>query len=150
MRFERTTALAAALVLALGAGLANGAAAQAMPQPEPVRPYVAPALAGFDAYVENVRSTFDVPGIAVAIIKDGEVVLERGYGIRDREANAPVDAHTLFSIASNTKAFTAASLEMLAEEGKLEMTDRVIDHLPWFRMSDPYVTHEMQIGRAHV
>src|SRR3546814_1776401 len=121
MRFERTTALAAALVLALGAGLANGAAAQAMPQPEPVRPYVAPALAGFDAYVENVRSTFDVPGIAVAIIKDGEVVLERGYGIRDREANAPVDAHTLFSIASNTKAFTAASLEMLAEEGKLEM-----------------------------
>ncbi|MDQ2703066.1 MAG: serine hydrolase [Pseudomonadota bacterium] len=145
MRFERTTALAAALVLALGAGLGNGAAAQSIPQPEPVRPYVVPALAGFDAKVENVRSTFDVPGIAVAIIKDGKLVLERGYGIRDRGTNAPVDARTLFSIASNTKAFTAASLEMLAEEGKLEMTDRVIDHLPWFRMSDPYVTREMRI-----
>src|SRR5690606_30640348 len=118
MRLERTTALAAALVLALGAGLANGAAAQSIPQPEPVRPYVAPALEGFDAYVENVRSTFDVPGIAVAIIKDGQVVLERGYGLRVVDAGAPVDAHTLFSIASNTKAFTAASLEMLAEIGR--------------------------------
>jgi CubicO group peptidase (beta-lactamase class C family) len=96
MRFERTTALAAALVLALGAGLANGAAAQAIPQPEPVRPYVAPALEGFDAYVENVRSTFDVPGIAVAVIMDGQVVLERGYGLRDIDAGAPVDARTLF------------------------------------------------------
>ena len=145
MRLQRTTALAAALVLVLGAGLANGAAAQSIPQPETVRPYVAPALQGFDAYVENVRATFDVPGIAVAIIKDGKVVLERGYGLRELESKAPVDARTLFSIASNTKAFTAASLEMLAEDGKLEMTDRVIDHLPWFRMSDPYVTHEMRI-----
>src|SRR3546814_19748435 len=126
MRFERTTALAAALVLALGASLANGAAAQSIPQPESVRPYVAPALVGFDAEVENVRSTFDVPGIAVAIIKDGEVVLERGYGIRDRETNAPVDAHTLFSIASNTKAFTAAPLEMLAEEG--QQTGKAEEH----------------------
>nr|WP_233511699.1 serine hydrolase [Luteimonas weifangensis] len=103
------------------------------------------SLQDFDAYVENVRRTFDVPGIAVAIVKDGQVVLERGYGLRDREANAPVDAHTLFAIASNTKAFTAASLQMLAQDGKLEMTDRVIEHLPWFRMSDPYITHEMRI-----
>jgi CubicO group peptidase (beta-lactamase class C family) len=63
-----------------------------------------------------------------------------------RSANPePVDAHTLFAIASNTKAFTAAALQQLAEQGKLKMDDRVIDHLPWFRMSDPYVTHEMRI-----
>ena len=110
MRLQRNTALAAALVLVLGAGLANGAAAQSIPQPETVRPYVAPALQGFDAYVENVRATFDVPGIAVAIIKDGKVVLERGYGLRELESKAPVDARTLFSIASNTKAFTAGDL----------------------------------------
>ncbi|MEO5565638.1 MAG: serine hydrolase [Luteimonas sp.] len=140
--------LAFGLTLALGSGIAFAAPPQSIPQPETVVPYVEPLPAGlkdFDAYVDNVRKTFDVPGIAVAIVKDGKVLLERGYGLRDREANAPVDAHTLFAIASNTKAFTAASLQMLAEDGKLEMTDRVIDHLPWFRMSDPYVTREMRI-----
>lgn len=99
----------------------------------------------FDAYVDNVRKTFDVPGIAVAIVKDGKVVLAKGYGARDIAGGQPVSADTLFAIASNTKAFTAASLEMLADEGKLKMDDRVIDHLPWFQMSDPYVTREMRI-----
>jgi len=145
MRLRHTTALAAALVLALGF---DGAAfAQAAPAPAPVAAGEATdaALAGFDAYVEQVRETFDVPGIAVAIVKGDRVVLARGYGVRDLESGAPVDAHTLFAIASNTKAFTAASLQMLAAEGKLEMDDRVIEHLPWFRMSDPYITHEMRI-----
>ena len=72
-------------------------------------------------------------------------MLERGYGVRELGKPTPVDAHTLFAIASNTKAFTAASLSMLADEGKLSLDDRVIDHLPWFRMSDPYVTREMRI-----
>lgn len=107
---------------------------------------VTPAqLSDFDAYVEGVRKQFDVPGIAVAIVKDGQVVLERGYGVREAGKPAPVDAHTLFAIASNTKAFTSASLSMLADEGKLNLDDRVIDHLPWFRMADPYVTREMRI-----
>lgn len=102
-------------------------------------------LQDFDAYVEDVRARFDVPAIAVAIVKDGKVVLERGYGTRDLESKVPADEHTLFAIASNTKAFTAASLSMLADEGKLDMGDRVIDHLPWFRMADAYVTREMRI-----
>lgn len=109
------------------------------------RPALPAQLADFDAYVDNVRKTFDVPGIAVAIVKDGEVVLERGYGPRTLGKPEPVDAHTLFAIASNTKAFTAASLSILADEGKLTLDDRVIDHLPWFRMADPYVTREMRI-----
>lgn len=117
-------------------------------------PALAPSLAraqdptpvdDFDAYVDNVRKTFDVPGIAVAIVKDGKVVLAKGYGTRDIAGGQPVGADTLFAIASNTKAFTAASLEMLADDGKLKMDDRVIDHLPWFQMSDPYVTREMRI-----
>ncbi|MFT3757235.1 MAG: serine hydrolase [Pseudoxanthomonas sp.] len=101
--------------------------------------------ADFDAYVESVRKQFDVPGIAVAVVKDGEVLLAKGYGLRDVESGAPVNSGTLFAIASNTKAFTAASLSILADEGKLKMDDRVIDHLPWFRMSDAYVTREMRI-----
>lgn len=102
-------------------------------------------LQRLDATVERVRSQFDVPGIAVAVVKDGQVVLERGYGVRELGKPAPVEADTLFAIASNTKAFTATSLNLLAEQGKLKMDDRVIDHLPSFRMSDPYVTGEMRI-----
>ncbi|MCR6497155.1 serine hydrolase [Thermomonas sp. S9] len=102
-------------------------------------------LARFDAFVQAVQQQFQVPGVAVAIVKDGRVVMERGYGVRELGKPAKVDAHTLFAIASNTKAFTAASLNMLQDDGRLKTTDRVIDHLPWFRMSDPYVTHEMRI-----
>ncbi|MGN6512303.1 MAG: serine hydrolase [Lysobacteraceae bacterium] len=123
----------------LGTAPAAAAARDARPGALP------PQLADFDAYVDTVRKAFEVPAIAVAIVKDGEVVLERGYGPRTLGRPEPVDAHTLFAIASNTKAFTAASLSILADEGKLAMDDRVIDHLPWFRMADPYVTREMRI-----
>jgi CubicO group peptidase (beta-lactamase class C family) len=109
-------------------------------------PAVLPAqLQDFDAFVEGVRRQFDVPGIAVAIVKDGKVVLERGYGVRELGKDVPVDAHTLFAIASNTKAFTSASLSMLADEGKLSLDDRVVDILPWVQMSDAYVTREMRV-----
>jgi CubicO group peptidase (beta-lactamase class C family) len=104
-----------------------------------------PMLQDFGAYVDNTRNTFNVPGIAVAIVKDGRVVFEQGYGLRESGKPEKVDAHTLFAIASNTKAFTAAALQMLAEQGKVDMDARVIDYLPWFRMSDPYVTHEMRV-----
>lgn len=102
-------------------------------------------LDDFDAFVERVRQEFDVPGIAVAIVKDGEVMLAKGYGVRELGRPEPVDARTLFAIASNTKAFTAAGLAMLMDEKKLRWDDRVIDHLPWFAMSDPYVTREMTV-----
>ncbi|MBM7131413.1 serine hydrolase [Dyella mobilis] len=104
-----------------------------------------PMLQNFGTYVDGVRKTFNVPGIAVAIVKDGKVVFEQGYGLRETGKPDKVDAHTLFAIASNTKAFTAAALQMLAEQGKLDMNGRVTDYLPWFQMSDPYVTHEMRV-----
>lgn len=102
-------------------------------------------LSDLDDYINRVRAEFRVPGIAVAIVRDGHVVLERGYGLREDGRPEPVNEHTLFAIASNTKAFTAAALSVLVDQGKLDMSDRVIDHLPWFRMSDPYITHEMRI-----
>ncbi|MBX9402817.1 serine hydrolase [Lysobacter sp. BMK333-48F3] len=138
-----------------GAGLllclsASAAAVPATARPAADQPAAEPAplpeqLRDFDAYVEGVRRQFEVPGIAVAIVKDGRVVLERGYGVRELGKPDTVDAHTLFAIASNTKAFTAAALSMLADDGKLSLDDRVIDHLPWFRMADPYVTREMRL-----
>jgi CubicO group peptidase (beta-lactamase class C family) len=100
---------------------------------------------GIDAYVERVRKTFDVPGIGLAIVKDGKVLLAKGYGVRVLGESAPVDARTNFGIASNTKAFTATALGLLVEEGKLEWDAPVIRYLPWFQLSDPYVTRELTI-----
>jgi len=100
---------------------------------------------GLDAWVERALETFEVPGAAVTIVKDGEVVVARGYGERRTGVDLPVDEHTRFGIASNTKAFTATALGLLVEDGMLEWDGRVIDYLPWFRMWDPWVTREMTI-----
>ncbi|MET1056335.1 MAG: serine hydrolase domain-containing protein, partial [Pedobacter sp.] len=94
---------------------------------------------GVDKYVEQVLTTFDVPGMSISIVKDGKVLLAKGYGVKKVNEKAPVDGNTLFSIASNSKAFTTTALAMLVEEGKLKWDDRVIQYLPWFAMSDSYV-----------
>ena len=98
-----------------------------------------------DSVAERARSQFEVPGIAVAIVKDGAVVTAKGYGVRKLGGNAPVTEHSLFRIASNTKAFTAAALAMLVDEGKLHWDDRVVDLLPGFQMYDAYATHEITV-----
>jgi CubicO group peptidase (beta-lactamase class C family) len=98
-----------------------------------------------DAHVARVLKEFEVPGVAVAVVKDGKVVLARGYGVRKLGETAAVDAGTLFGIASNSKAFTAAALAILVDEGKINWDDPVIKHLPGFQMYDPYVTREITI-----
>ena len=89
--------------------------------------------------------TFDVPGIAIAIVKDGKVVLAKGYGLRKMGEAAPVDENTLFGIGSNTKAFTTAALASLVDAGKISWDDKVYERLKGFQMYDPYVSHEMTI-----
>jgi CubicO group peptidase (beta-lactamase class C family) len=126
-----------ALVLTASLALATSASAVDAPLPAP--------LEGLGAHVEAVREAFVVPGIAVAVVKDGELVMARGWGEREAGGGQPVDGDTLFSIASITKAFTATALSILADEGRLSLDDRVVDHLPWFRMSDAYVTSEMRL-----
>ncbi|HRP08462.1 MAG TPA: serine hydrolase domain-containing protein, partial [Gemmatimonadales bacterium] len=101
--------------------------------------------ADFDRYVEGVMADHKVPGLAVAVVKDGQVVLARGYGVRELGKPARVDEHTIFGIASNTKAFTATALALLVEEGKLEWDAPVIEYLPWFRLSDPWVTAQLTV-----
>ncbi|TAM26750.1 MAG: serine hydrolase [Rhodanobacter sp.] len=147
---QRSLSLRLAVCSALFA-FAAAAGAQTAPAVSPtsasaVTQAALPAqLQDFTAYVDNTLKTFKVPGVAVAIVKDGKVVMEQGFGVREIGKPTKVDANTLFAIASNTKAFTAASLQMLADEGKLDMDARVIDYLPWFRMSNSYVTHEMRV-----
>ncbi|HSG50378.1 MAG TPA: serine hydrolase, partial [Longimicrobiales bacterium] len=102
-------------------------------------------VAALDAYFTRAHREWPVPGFSVAIVKDGEIVLERGYGFRNVQGNGPVDEHTLYAIASNSKAFTAAALAQQVDAGRLSWDDRVLDHLPWFRLYDDYVTQEMRI-----
>lgn len=101
--------------------------------------------ADLDAYVARVLKAFEVPGLAVAIVKDGKVVLAKGYGVRKLGEPTPVDENTLLAIGSNTKAFTSAALATLVDEGKISWDDPVYERLTGFQMYDPYVSHEMTI-----
>ncbi|MDR6843785.1 serine hydrolase [Flavobacterium granuli] len=98
-----------------------------------------------DNVVNRTLTAFNVPGIAIAIVKDGKVVLTKGYGVKSILTNEKVDANSLFGIASNSKAFTSAALAMLVDEGKLKWDDKVITYLPNFKMYNDYVTNEFTI-----
>lgn len=98
-----------------------------------------------DSVVELTMKTFDVPGIAVAVVKDGKIIHEKGYGVRSLNTMQKTDEHTLFGIASNSKAFTVASLGILVDEGKLKWDDRVTDYIPAFKLYAPYVTEDFTI-----
>ncbi|ARS34060.1 serine hydrolase [Pontibacter actiniarum] len=98
-----------------------------------------------DTLVARTMRTFQVPGISVAVVKDGKVAHMKGYGVRSLNSGEPTDEHTLFGVASNSKAFTAASIGMLVEEGKLKWDDKVIDYIPEFRLYNDYVTEEFTI-----
>jgi CubicO group peptidase (beta-lactamase class C family) len=98
-----------------------------------------------DSVVEHAMAAFEVPGIAVAIIKDGKITHAKGYGVRSLNTKEKVDEHTLFGIASNTKAFTTAALGILVDEGKLKWDDKVVKFIPEFTLYHPYVTSEFTI-----
>jgi CubicO group peptidase (beta-lactamase class C family) len=129
-RWLRDFAILGAVALASGAVRAD----------EPTDP-----LAGFDAYAQAALADFQTPGMAVAIIKDGKVVLARGYGVRHVGGESPVDDQTLFPIASVTKVFTVTCLALLVEEGKLKWSDPVVKHLPEFELYDPFLTKDVRI-----
>ena len=111
------------------------AAARAQPAP----------LEGFADYVTAGMEHWGVPGLAVAVVKDGETVWSQGFGVRDVRTGEPVDEHTLFAIGSASKAFTSLAVATLVDEGVLGWDDRVTDHLPGFQTSEPYVTRELTI-----
>ncbi|HVE59072.1 MAG TPA: serine hydrolase [Pyrinomonadaceae bacterium] len=103
-------------------------------------------ISEIDAYAQKVREDWKVPGLAIAIVKDDKVIFAKGYGVRDINKPEKVDENTLFAIASNSKAFTTASLAILIDEGKIGgWDDKVSKYLPEFQMYNPYVTQEMTI-----
>ncbi|MBS1487083.1 MAG: serine hydrolase [Bacteroidetes bacterium] len=99
----------------------------------------------FDAYIEKVRQDWHAPGMAVAVVKDGKVLLQKGYGLRESGKEDKVNSQTLFSCASTTKAMTVACLGILVDEGKIKWEDPVINYLPDYQLYDPFVTRELRI-----
>ncbi|MHB8404501.1 MAG: serine hydrolase [Gammaproteobacteria bacterium] len=102
-------------------------------------------LSDLDAYVQKVMADWKVPGLAVAVVKDGKLVLARGYGVRELGKPGKVDSNTLFTIASNSKAFTAAALGTLVAQNKLHWDDPVTQYLKGFELSDPWVTRALTV-----
>lgn len=99
----------------------------------------------FDAYVQQAVKDWKVPGLAIVVVKDNQVVFKKAYGTRDMSTDKPVDTQTLFACASTTKAMTAACMGMLVDQGKISWDDPVIKHLPGFKLYDPFVTREIRI-----
>ncbi len=102
-------------------------------------------LSDLDNYVTRVMYDWEAPGVAVAVVKDDRVVYAKGFGVRELGGNDPVDQHTVFAIASTSKAFTAAALGILVDEERLRWNDRVTDHLVGFELYDPWVTRELMV-----
>jgi CubicO group peptidase (beta-lactamase class C family) len=94
------------------------------------------ALEGFDEIVTKGLAQLKVPGAAIAVVKDKEVILAKGYGFRDVDGKLPVTADTLMAIGSSTKAFTAFALGTLVDSGKIEWDKPVRNYIPWFRLYD--------------
>ena len=114
---------------------ASFAAAQETPAAE--------LLDGLDEFIEGLLEEWEVPGLAIAVVKDGEVIYSEGFGLRDVEQGLPVTPRTLFAIGSTTKAFTVMAMGMLVDEGKLAWDTPVIDYMPDFRLYDEYATAHM-------
>ncbi len=98
-----------------------------------------------DAYYLKALRDWGIPGMSIAIVKDGKVVFSKGYGVKEIGKPEPPDENTLYAIASNSKAFTSAAIAQLVQEGKLNWNDKVKKHLPWFELYDPWVSQETTI-----
>lgn len=108
-------------------------------------PAQSPDWKAFDAYVAAAAQEWQVPGLAIAVVKDGQTVFAKGYGTTALADGTPVDEHTLFSIGSTTKAMTAAAVGLLVDEGKVGWDDPVQQHLPGFRLADDELSRRLRV-----
>lgn len=93
-----------------------------------------------DAYIKKGMADWRIPGLAVAVVKDGKILFVKGYGVKEVGTSSPVDENTLFPIASNTKLFTGTALALLDEQKKLSLNDKVTKYLPDYQLFDPTAT----------
>ncbi|MDE3247476.1 MAG: serine hydrolase [Bacteroidota bacterium] len=101
--------------------------------------------AAFDSYIKTALGIWKTPGMSVVVVKDGRVVFQHAYGVRNMHHPEPYTTQTLSTCASTTKAMTAVCMGILVDQGKLNWTDKVIKYLPEFRIGDPLVTAELTV-----
>jgi len=133
------TAIVAALVIA-AAAMPSGASAQS--------PATRAILTDLDRYIPKALAEWNGAGVAVGVVLNDTLMYAKGFGVREVGKPEPVDDRTVFAIGSNTKFFTAVAAGMLADDGKLSLDDKVIAHLPWFQLHDPWVTREFTLRDA--
>jgi CubicO group peptidase (beta-lactamase class C family) len=102
-------------------------------------------LTTLDRYYEKCVKDWDIPGMSVAIVKDGKVIFSKGYGVKEAGKNDRPDGNTLYAIASNSKAFTATIIGQLVDEGKCTWDDKVQMHLPWFEVYNPVISNQVTL-----
>ena len=98
-----------------------------------------------DTLIKETLSTFEVPGISVGILKDGEIMYSKAHGVRSLSSQKAMNAETLVGVASNSKGFTCFALAMMIDEGKLNWDDKVRTHIPEFQLQDPWVTENFTV-----
>ncbi len=102
-------------------------------------------LQKLDAYYQQALRDWDVPGMAIAIVRNDSVIFAKGYGVLNNKTGGKVDANTLFGIASNSKAYTAAALATLVDAGKIKWQDKVKQYVPYLQLYDRFVTENLTI-----
>jgi Beta-lactamase class C and other penicillin binding proteins len=102
--------------------------------------------ADLDQFIEDGMTDWNVPGLAISVVKDGQVIYQKGFGVREAGQTDPVDENTVFAIGSTSKAFTSAAIATLVDSGKVNWDTRVVDVWPSFRMADPWVTGEIRVS----
>lgn len=101
------------------------------------------ALTGFDDIIKEGMKSLNAPGIAMAVVKDNEVIFAKGFGYRDVEEKLPMTADTLLAIGSASKAFTTFAMGTLVDAGKLEWEKPLRNYIPWFRLYDPFASERL-------
>lgn len=98
-----------------------------------------------DAKMETLMETWHVEGLSLGIVKDGQVILEKGYGKRNKTENLDMTEKTVLPIGSATKSFTALSLAMLADEGKVDLDQTVKTYIPWLELYNDELTEHVTV-----
>jgi CubicO group peptidase (beta-lactamase class C family) len=105
-------------------------------------------LKKLDEYFAGALKEWNIPGMSIAIVKDGKIVFSKGYGTKEIGKNETPDENTLYAIASNSKAFTASIAGQLVDEGKISWDDKVKTYVPYFELADPWITNEVTVRDA--
>jgi CubicO group peptidase (beta-lactamase class C family) len=141
MKMKRLELYISFLVMMLSLAVVSDAQDKG-PDPKTVH---AEAIKKLDEYIAKSLHDWQVPGLSIAVVQEDQVLWSKGYGVRRVGGNEAVDQHTLFAIASNSKAFTAAALAILVDEGKIKWDDHVSKYLPWFKLKDDFATRDMRV-----